>query len=97
MADAWLQPDVAQIGMTFGAGLLMMLGHHFTLLAYRSASAQAVAPFYYSFMIFAVVVGFLLFGDRPNLLGILGMLTIMVSGLVLLAFERQPLPTAELP
>ena len=97
MADAWLRPDVAQIGMTFGAGLLMMLGHHFTLLAYRSASAQAVAPFYYSFMIFAVVVGFLLFGDKPNLLGVVGMLTIMVSGLVLLAFERRPLPTAELP
>ena len=48
-------------------------------------------------MIFAVVIGFLLFGDRPNLLGVLGMLTIMVSGLVLLAFERRPVPTAELP
>ena len=97
MADAWKAPTFWHVTMTFGAGLMMMLGHHFTLLAYRNASAQAVAPFYYSFMIFAVVIGYFLFGDRPNVLSITGMLIIIASGLVILTFERKPLPAAELP
>lgn len=97
LTDAWAWPSLWQMGLTLGAGLFMMLGHHYTLLAYRNASAQAVAPFYYSFMIFAVAFGYLLFGERPNALGIAGMLVIMVSGLILLAFERKPVPAAELP
>jgi drug/metabolite transporter (DMT)-like permease len=97
VSDAWHLPTLAQMGLTFSAGLFMMLGHHFTLLAYRNASAQAVAPFYYSFMLFAVLFGYLLFGDTPNALSLGGMAIIMVSGLTLLALERKAVPPSELP
>ena len=66
----------------------MMLGHHFTLLAYRLAKAQAVAPFYYSFMVFAVISGYFLFGDVPNIIGFIGMAVIVLSGLAILAIEK---------
>ena len=67
----------------------MMLGHFFTLLAYKNASAQAVAPFYYSFMVFAVAAGFVIFGDVPNMLAFLGMAIIMGSGLAIATLERK--------
>lgn len=94
--EHWLMPSRMQILLAVGSGLGMMLGHHFTLLAYRNASAQAVAPFYYSFMVFAVIAGVAIFGDRPNLLSLAGMAVIVVSGLVLLSLEKKPLPASTL-
>ena len=87
--EHWLVPSAALIAMTLGAGFMMMLGHHFTLLAYRSASAQAVAPFYYSFMVFAVIAGYLIFGDVPNALGFIGMTVIVLSGIAILMIEKS--------
>ncbi len=88
-AEHWTMPQGSIWVLGFGAGLFMMLGHFFTLLAYKNASAQAVAPFYYSFMIFAVAAGFLIFGDVPNVMALLGMAIIMGSGLVLVGLEKR--------
>ncbi len=91
--EQWLMPPLKVIVLCGAAGLFMMLGHYFTLLAYRNASAQAVAPFYYSFMVFAVIFGFALFGDVPNWLAIFGMATIMMSGLTIMAIDQREMKT----
>ena len=87
--EQWVFPSAFYVMLTFAAGLFMMLGHHFTLLAYRNASAQKVAPFYYSFLVFAVFFGFVIFGDVPNVLSILGMAVIVASGLLLISNEKK--------
>lgn len=94
-------PSTTHLILMAGAGLLMMLGHMFTFLAYRNASAQAVAPFYYAFMIWAIVLGYLIFGDVPNSLSVSGMALILASGLGIIYLERhlsknrpQPIPEA---
>ncbi len=94
--EHWPLPSLRQVAFAVGSGLFMMLGHHFTLLAYRNAAAQTVAPFYYSFMVFAVIAGLLIFGDVPNLLSVVGMAVIVASGLTLLTLEKQPLPASTL-
>jgi drug/metabolite transporter (DMT)-like permease len=86
--EQWIVPSAFFIGLTLAAGFFMMLGHHFTLLAYRTASAQTVAPFYYSFLVFAVLFGFVIFKDVPNLLSFVGMAVIVVSGLILISQEK---------
>ena len=86
--ESWVAPTSRAIGLMTAAGLFMMLGHTFTFLAFRHASAQAVAPFYYGFMIWAVVLGYFIFGDVPNWLAVGGMCIILVSGLVILTNER---------
>ena len=87
--EHWILPTAFYILLTFASGLFMMLGHHFTLLAYRNATAQQVAPFYYSFLVFAVFFGFFIFGDVPNILSIVGMAVIVVSGLLLISSEKR--------
>ncbi|MBG1232921.1 DMT family transporter [Aestuariivirga litoralis] len=94
--EHWLVPSPRHFVLAVGSGLFMMLGHHFTLLAYRNASAQAVAPFYYAFMVFAVISGLVIFGDVPNLISLAGMAVIVVSGLFLLTLEKKPLPPSTL-
>lgn len=88
--ESWTLPQKSHWILSVGAGLFMMLGHFFTLLAYKNASAQAVAPFYYSFMVFAVAMGFVFFGDIPNVLALVGMAIIMGSGLIIASMERKP-------
>jgi drug/metabolite transporter (DMT)-like permease len=91
--ESWLVPSAHHILLMAAAGLLMMLGHMFTFLAYRNASAQAVAPFYYAFMIWAVVMGFMIFGDVPNTIAMAGMLLILASGLGIVYVERRGVVT----
>jgi drug/metabolite transporter (DMT)-like permease len=87
--EKWVAPTPAVLALPFVAGLGMMLGHHFTLLAYRLAKAQAIAPFYYSFLVFAVIAGYFVFGKLPNPLGFVGMAVIVLSGLAILALEKR--------
>ncbi len=89
MAETWIIPTLYHIILMAGAGLFMMLGHMFTFLAYRNASAQAVAPFYYAFMIWAVILGYVIFLDVPNNYAVAGMLLILASGLGIVYVERR--------
>lgn len=89
VAEQWHSPSPTDTLLLAGAGLVMMLGHMFIFLAYRHASAQAVAPFYYAFLIWAVVISFLIFGDIPNLLATAGMILILISGLGIVYMENR--------
>jgi drug/metabolite transporter (DMT)-like permease len=71
-----------------GAGFFVMLGHFFVYMSFRHASAQTVAPFYYSFTLIAVAAGALLFGEFPNALAMVGIALIIFCGLGVLYFER---------
>jgi drug/metabolite transporter (DMT)-like permease len=72
-----------------GSGFFVMLGQLFVFLAFRHATARAVAPFYYSFTLFAVTFGALFFGEYPNVLAVAGIILIIACGLGVLAFERK--------
>lgn len=89
LTETWVRPTWIHCVILAAAGLFMMLGHMFTFLAYRNASAQAVAPFYYAFMIWAIIMGYGLFGDVPNLLSMTGMALILTSGLGIVYIERK--------
>ena len=79
--ETWISPSPDQYLLMLGTGLLVTIGHVFTFLAFKHAQAQAVAPFYYSFMVWAVFLGFVIFDDVPNGLAIIGMILILASGL----------------
>ncbi|OYW95890.1 MAG: EamA family transporter, partial [Pseudomonadales bacterium 32-61-5] len=58
-----------------------MTGHLLLTHAFRFASAAMLAPFTYAQIIFAGVVGLLLFGHAPDFGAMLGMAVIIASGL----------------
>ena len=72
-----------------GSGFFVMLGHLFVFLAFRYATARAVAPFYYSFTLYAGLFGAIFFGEYPNGVALLGMAMIIVCGLGVLYFEKE--------
>lgn len=75
--------------LMFVAGFFLMCGHTLVFMAYRIAPARVVAPFTYSFMIWAGLSGLLVFGDLPNGLALSGMGLIMAAGLAVLLLEGR--------
>jgi drug/metabolite transporter (DMT)-like permease len=87
--ETWAPVSAATWSYGFGAGFFVMLGHLFVFLAFRHATARAVAPFYYSFTLCAALFGAVFFKEFPNSLALLGMAMIVACGLGVLYFERR--------
>jgi drug/metabolite transporter (DMT)-like permease len=87
--ETWVPPSRGNIFMMLAAGLFLVGGHTFVFLAFRFARAAAVAPFYYTFTLWAVLSGLIVFGDVPNWLSVLGMMLILTSGLASVAMDQR--------
>ena len=79
--STFVAPEWSEVGFLALAGLLMGCGQAGLVLATREAAAVVVAPFQYSQMIWGVLFGALLFGDRPAPVLFVGMAIVMASGL----------------
>jgi drug/metabolite transporter (DMT)-like permease len=74
-------PSWQELGLMALAGLLMGCGQAGLVLATREAPAVVVAPFQYTQMIWGILFGALLFGDRPVPVLFVGMALVVGSGL----------------
>ena len=73
-------------------GALNVAAHFCVVKALSLGEASAVAPFRYTGLLWALVLGVTLFGELPDLLTSIGAVAIVVSGLYLLARERKASP-----
>jgi drug/metabolite transporter (DMT)-like permease len=74
-------------GLLVGIGLLGGVAQLFLTEAYRSAPVSIVAPFDYSAMLWAVLLGMAVFGDRPGWPVLSGAAVVIASGLYILHRE----------
>jgi drug/metabolite transporter (DMT)-like permease len=71
------------------------LGHFLFTAAYRHAPASVIAPLSYLQLLWAGMLGWLIFGHVPDALSILGMGVIACSGLIVALQRRCPPDIAE--
>jgi drug/metabolite transporter (DMT)-like permease len=90
--EDWVMPGGATAALMLAAGFFLMCGHLFVFLAFRLAEPRAVAPFAYSFIVWSVLSGVLIFGEIPNGLAIAGMALIVATGLGVVLNERRQRP-----
>jgi len=93
----WRMPSLAEAAMLVAIGFMGGLGHWFVIMAYERAEISAVAPFAYTELIWAIALGFLVFGEFPNLFTFIGAGVIAAAGLYVLYRERQARTPAVLP
>ena len=82
-----------------GAASFGALGHWLLILAHKHAPASTVAPFFYVQLLWATLLGWVVFGEVPDRWTLIGGAIVMGSGLYLLSRERakhQPL-SADIP
>ncbi len=85
LAMVWVyQPMSGQtLAIMCSIGLLAVLGQAMLIFAYRNAPAQYIAPFQYSQMLWAVIIGALFFDESPGTNVWLGSLVIILSGVMI--------------
>jgi len=89
--ETWVTPTAPQLGLLGGAGLCLALGHAGLVLAYRLGETSSVAPFFYSFALWGVVAGLVIWGTLPNALALAGIALIVASGVTIVLLDRRRL------
>ncbi len=85
----WLRPNSVELAALVATGFLGGLGHILLTESYRYAPASIIAPFDYTSMIFALVLGYLLFGEIPTTMIVIGSTIIAAAGLFVIWREHQ--------
>ncbi len=84
----WLSPGWQPLGLLALAGVCLSGGLFLMIEAIRVADVSVVSPFKYSAVIWAALLGFLIWGHVPTLSVIAGAGMIVSGGLVILYRER---------
>jgi drug/metabolite transporter (DMT)-like permease len=84
----WLTPSPFVGLMMLATGVFGGVGHWLLILAHARAPAPVLAPFLYSQLIWASILGYMAFGDLPDGWTLVGATVVIGSGLYLLARER---------
>lgn len=88
LAFEWVAPDLTGWVMMVALGTLGAASHYCMILSYTAAPASVVAPFAYLTLVWATVLGIVVFGEVPSLSTIAGSLLIAGSGLYIFYREQ---------
>ena len=93
MPFVWITPDLSQMGILVLVGGFAAVSQIGTMIACSKTEMPTLAPFGYSDIVAATVVGFLLFGDIPDFVTWIGILIVVASGIfIALASTGARLP-----
>ena len=83
-ASPW-SPVTSQIfGLTIAAAVLMVGAYLFSIMVMRVGEISFVAPFRYTGLLWAMLLGLVIFGEWPDAVTLAGATTVVASGLFML-------------
>jgi drug/metabolite transporter (DMT)-like permease len=86
---SWSLPTISDMGLIAACGFFVAVGGYLLSQAYRIGQASLMAPFEYSSMPIALLLGYLVWGDWPDHYSMAGSLLIISSGIVILMIEKR--------
>jgi drug/metabolite transporter (DMT)-like permease len=87
--NGWQPMSLRGVLLVLGSSLLLACGYQFLMIALRSgAEFSVIGSFRYASVLWAIVIGYTLWGDVPNLLAISGIAVVVGAGLYVLHRER---------
>jgi drug/metabolite transporter (DMT)-like permease len=84
----WRPITLAEFGLVAGAGVSLLVGYVLLTVAMRTGEMATVAPFRYSLLIWAFLIGIVFFGERPDALTLVGAAIVVGTGLYTVQRER---------
>jgi drug/metabolite transporter (DMT)-like permease len=85
----WIMPSPWELFLLVSIGVLGGVAHLILTESYRFAPASVIAPFDYTAIIFAFLIGYAVFGEVPTFVVIVGAAIVVAAGLFVLWRERQ--------
>ena len=88
LAQGWQPISGAQFGMLAAAATLIAIAYYLLIASMRLGEISVVAPFRYTSLLYALALGYAVWGDVPNLLAWTGIALLVGAGLYMLHRER---------
>ena len=85
----WVMPDLLEVGLLVLAGLIGGTAQIFLTSSYRFADASVIAPFDYASMLFALVIGYVIFDEVPTETMLLGATLVISAGIIIILRARH--------
>jgi drug/metabolite transporter (DMT)-like permease len=89
LSVGWVTPGWRDLGLLALLGVVAMVAHVCVNRSLKLAPASIVVPYQYTTIVWAVVFGYLVFGDVPNLAMLVGAAIIIGAGLFIFLREQQ--------
>jgi S-adenosylmethionine uptake transporter len=86
--EPWQTLNGFHLSVLFAAAAILMVGYIFSIMAMRDGEVSFVSPFRYSILIWALIIGYFVFGDLPDVLSVIGATIVVASGLFTFYRER---------
>ena len=97
-SGSWGTASTRELGLLAVASLALIIGYQYIIMAMRQGDISIVAPFRYTALVWALALGYVLFGEIPDAAMIVGAGAVVMSGLYTLYRERKVgrgMPAAE--
>lgn len=88
LVQGWQPFGVAQLGWLAAASVFLVAGYFLIIQCMRQGEVSLTAPFRYSALLFAVVLGYGVWGEVPNTWAWVGIALLVGSGLYVVHSER---------
>jgi drug/metabolite transporter (DMT)-like permease len=88
LAEGWIGMSWRDLGFLAVAALCIAAGYQLAVDAFRHAEVPVIVPMRYTGLLWALLLGYLIWGDVPNTLASAGIVLIAGSGLYVLHRER---------
>lgn len=88
VAQGWVAVGLTQIGLLAVASVFLSTGYYLLIVAMRAGEISVIAPFRYVGLLFALVLGWLVWRELPNALAWAGIALLVGAGLYVLHEQR---------
>ncbi|SDX50316.1 S-adenosylmethionine uptake transporter [Ruegeria halocynthiae] len=89
LIEGWAPVSTSSGAMVAGAAVFVLMGYLFSVMVMRVGEIGFVAPFRYSSLIWALGLGWAVFGDWPDAITMLGAVLVVGAGMFTLFRERS--------
>ena len=77
----WQPTNISSYSIFLGIGIFFSLGFYFQINALSNARASIIQPFHYTLIFWAIILGYIFYGDIPDIFTIIGAIIITSSGI----------------
>lgn len=85
----WTVPTLSAVLLLVLSGLIGGIAQIFITSAYRFGEAGLLAPFDYASILFALIIGYVVFDEVPTTVMLIGSAVVVASGIAIIWRERQ--------
>jgi len=90
---SWQPVTLTQIAILTLAAVFVLIGYLFGIMTMRVGEIGFISPFRYTILIWAMILGFVVFGDIPDAMTLIGSAIVVFTGIY--AFHRERRLAAE--